>query len=183
MKNRGIAWPANDAGKQGGFGKCQFGNGLAKVELGGGFETIVAMPKVDLIAVHGEDLSFCVVALDLNGKKGFFDLASETFFRREEENSGELHRERAGTLGLSLGRDVANGRFNYARRSTPMLFEMLIFCDQNGFAEERRNLVIRQENATLKSKAADRLAIIPVELGDHIRMVIFERPTCGRSLE
>jgi hypothetical protein len=51
-----------------GFRQRQFGQVLAKIKLGGRFESEVAVAELHLVRVHGEDLRLGEVALDLDGE-------------------------------------------------------------------------------------------------------------------
>ncbi len=55
-----------------------------------------------------------------------------------------------------------------------MLEEMLIFCGGDGVLQHRRDLFPGEKNAPLEGEISDLLAIIGVELGDHIRPIVLE---------
>ena len=61
------------------FRKGQIHQGLAEIKLGGGFKAEVPMPQINLVRVHGENLRFAEVALDLNGQQGFLNFPAKAF--------------------------------------------------------------------------------------------------------
>ena len=86
MQDRGIVdRRPRESSKQCRFFNVQILELLAEVKFSGRRETILAVTHKVQIAVHGQDLLFRVVALDLNRKHRFLDLAPETPFRREEQ--------------------------------------------------------------------------------------------------
>ena len=67
---------------------------LAEVILCSCLKTIDAVPKEDLIGVHGKDLRLGKSPLDLNGEHDLLNLAAEVLVGGEEKITRELHRQR-----------------------------------------------------------------------------------------
>ena len=114
--------------------------------------------------------------LDLQRKDHFLQLAVVAAIGAiEEKAAGQLHRQRAGTLGFAMLHDVAKGSLHHARQvDAEMLFEVLILGANDRVAEDRRNLLVGDEDAALQRKRPDRLAIVGVKLGDDVGTIILE---------
>jgi len=52
---------------------------------------------------------------------------------------------------------------------------MLIFSGENGVFQNRRNLLVGEQDAPLQCEAADNLAVVGVKLGDDVGAKILER--------
>ena len=175
--DRRVARAANESGEKRSFGERQLADGLAEIILGGGLETVIAVREIDLIAVHREDLLLGVVALDLDREERLLDLAAHADVGAiREKRAGELHGERARAFGTAVrARQVAPGGAEHAREvHAPVLLEMLVFGGEDGVLQNRRNLVVGQKNAALQGERADQLAVVGVEFGDDVRLVVFE---------
>src|SRR5438445_9975046 len=140
---------------------------LAEIEFRGGGEAIVAVSKIDLIGVHGEDLRLGVAAFDLQGQEHLLDLAAEAAVTAvEEEVARELHGDGAGAFGAATLQNVAIGRAGYAGKiDAPVIFKMLVFDRQDGVVKNFGALLVGHQDAPLKREAAHELAVIGVDLG------------------
>src|SRR5437016_2285083 len=134
------------------------------------------MCQIDLIGVHGEDLLLGIVAFNLDGQECLLNLSAKTAVRTVEKKAArELHGKRAGPFANATADDVAPRRFDYARQiDSPMLKKMLIFCRGDGVLQDRGNLFPSEQNATLKREISNLLAVIGIELGDHIGPIVLE---------
>ena len=172
MQNRRITRAANQSGEQRGFRERQLADGLAEIIFGGGLEAVIAVREINLIAVHGEDLLLGVVALDLDRQQRLLDFAAHAAVGAiEKERAGELHGERARAFGTAVrARQVAPGGAEYAREiHAPVLLEMLVFGGEDGVLQNRRDLIVGEQNAALQGERADQLAVVGVEFGDDVR--------------
>src|SRR4029077_5857723 len=151
-------------------------DGLAKVELRGSGESIVAMGEVHLIRVHGEDLRLGVTPLDLEGKQDFLGLTAEAAFAAVEKKiASELHGDGAGALGTPPLHEVAVSSAGDAREiDAPMILEVLIFNGANGVVENLGSLLPGHKNTALQGEAADECAIVGIDFRDHVWAIGFQ---------
>ena len=90
------------AGKQGALGEIELAHILAEVGLDGLAEAVdgeaAALPEVDLVGIHLEDLLLGEAMLELKGDDDLDELALEAALRSEEEAARQLHGERRAAL-------------------------------------------------------------------------------------
>ena len=135
------------------------------------------MGQVHLVGVHGENLRLGVAALDLQGEQHFLRFAAEAAVAAiQKEIAGELHGDGAGAFGFAALEDVAIGGAGDAREvDAPVIFEVLVFDGGDGVVENFGDLLPGHQNAALQREAADKLAVVGVNLGDHVGAIGFER--------
>ena len=122
------------------------------------------------------------MALDLDGQQRFLDLAAHAAIGAvEKQRAGKLHRKGAGALGDTMRQQVPPGRARHACEvHTPVLFEVLVFGGENGVLQDRRNLLVGEQDAALQGETPDNLAVVCIELGDNIGTEIFESTDLGK---
>ncbi len=171
-----IDGAANNRGERGGFRERQLADRPAEIIFGGGFEAVVAGAEINLIAVHGENLVFGVMALDLQGENGFLNFAVQAAVGAiEKEPASELHGQGAGAFSHAAFGNIAPGGFEDAREvHAPVLFEVLIFGGDDGVFQYFRNLPVGKQDAALEREGADGLAVVGVKLGDDVGAIIFQ---------
>ena len=135
------------------------------------------MRQIHLVRVHGENLRLAVAALDLQRKKRFFRLAAKTDVAAvQKQIARKLHGDGAGAPRTASPRQVAKRRDEHARKvDAPVLFEVLVFDGRDRVVEHLRALLVGHQDAALQREAADELAVIAVNLRDHVRAIGFER--------
>ena len=171
-----IARSADQSRQQGGFRQRQLAHGLSEIIFRGGFKSVIAVGQINLIAVHRENLLLGVVALDLDGQQRFLNLAAHAAVGAvQKQRAGQLHRQRAGAFGDAMREKISPGRAGHAREiHSPVLVEVLVLGGEDGVLQDRRNLLVGQQDAALQCEAADNLAVIGVEFGDDVRAEIFQ---------
>src|SRR5262249_6358591 len=138
--------------------------------------------QINLVAVHRENLFLRVVTLDLQREDRLLHLAMKAAVGAvEKQSAGKLHGESAGALRGAAAGDVAPGGLKHTRKiDAPVLLKVLVFGGDDRGAQDRRNLVVRQQNPALQGERADGLAVIGVELRFDNRAVGFERVNLGQ---
>ena len=138
-------------------------------------KAIDAVAQKDLVAVHGKDLLFGEVALNLDGQHHLLDLAAEVALRREEQIARELHGQRGSALRPRTRGDIAISGAQYPPEiDSPVLLKILVFGGENCVAQDFRELIIGSQHAALKGKRADHLSMVVIKLRDGARTVVFE---------
>ena len=95
--------------------------------------------------------------------------------RSRNKRAGELHRQRAGAFGDAMREKIPPRRARDAREiHAPVLLEMLVLGGENGVLQDRRNLLVGQQDAPLQREAADDLAVVGVKFGDDVGTKIFQ---------
>ncbi len=154
------------AGQESRFSQVEVFGVFGEEKLRGGFETVHAVAEVDLVAVKGEDLLLGEGALDLDGEIGFLHFAGGGALGGEEEVAGQLHGERGGALGASVGADVMPDRADDAEGiDAPVGLEALVFNGDDGLAEDGGKAVVADDLAALEGKGADDAALAVIEIG------------------
>src|SRR5579884_1904690 len=101
---------------------------LAEVILRAGFEAVDAVPEVNLVGVHGEDLLLGKSAFNLDRKNRLLNFAAKAALRRKKEVSRQLHGERGGSLCAGLCGCIAiGGAENPPEVDAPVAIEVLVF--------------------------------------------------------
>src|SRR5438132_6649494 len=80
------------------FARVDLGDRLSEVGASGGLDAVRAVAEVDLVQVHLEDSVLRVLPFELERQRGFLQLSVEALVGREEEQLGELLRDRAPAL-------------------------------------------------------------------------------------
>ncbi len=75
MQHRRIFRSGNDARQKRRLGQRQLAHWLAEIIFRRRFESIIPMPEINLIAVHGQNLLLRVMPFDLNRQQHFLNLA------------------------------------------------------------------------------------------------------------
>ena len=182
VQDRRIARSADQARQQRGLGQRQLAHGLSEIIFRGGFESVIAVGEINLVAVHRENLLLGVVALDLDGQQRFLDLAAHAAVGAvEKQRAGQLHGQRAGALGDATRQQIPPGRARDAREvHAPVLIEVLVLGGENGVLQNRRDLLVGKQDAALQREAADNLAVVGIEFGDDIGTEIFQGANLGK---
>ena len=177
MRGGRVNGPANDRRQRGGLRHRQLAHRHAEVIFRRGLESVISRAQINLVAVHREDLFLRVVPLDLQRQDRLFDFPVEAAVGAvQEKTAGKLHGQSAGALGDAVVSDIVPGGFEHAREiDAPVLLEMLVFGGENRVLEYLRNLAVGEQDAPLDGERADRLAVVGVEFGDDVRVVILER--------
>ncbi len=177
IRQRRIFRAIDHSGQQRGFLQLQVRYRFAKVEFGGGRKTVIAVRQIHLIRVHGEDLRLGVPALDLQGQQRFLHLAAKADFAAvEKQIAGQLHGDGAGALNFAALKEFAAGGTRDARKvDAPVLLVVLVFDGGDRVVEHLGALLVRHQDAALQGKAADKLPVIGVNLGDHVGAIGLQR--------
>ena len=139
------------------------------------------MAKVDLVAVHREDLFLRVPLLDPHREERFFDfpLPASVADRKANLLGQDVARQLLGD-GAAAGRsaarrDVADER-QYHPRDTDagMVEEASILGGNNRVAQVRRDVVVVDDDAALDGELADQLAVLAEHARNRIRGVVVE---------
>src|SRR2546423_3479376 len=102
-------------------------------------KTIDAVAQKNLVAVHGKDLLFGKVALNLDGQHHLLNLAAEVALRREKQVARKLHGQRGSALGPRPGGYIAiSGAQHPPEVDSPVLLEILVFSRENCIAQDSR---------------------------------------------
>ena len=177
---REVIGPLDHAGQQRAFGEIELAHVLAEVGLRGFAESVdreaAALPEVDLVGVHLEDLLLAEAVFELEGDDDLDDLALDALFGSEEEAARQLHGERGAALLLLPGGQVAHDRFGQAEViDAVVLEEAAVFNGQHRVHQVLRDLVVGDEAA---------LGAVGVfaEAGDQhgLELVAGQRLTCDR---
>ena len=154
------------AGEQGGFRQVQLAGVFGEVKLARRLKAIHAVAEVNLVAVEGEDLFLGKRALNLDGQVRFLHLARRGALGGEEEVARQLHGQRGSALRASMGDDVVPQRSGHAEDvDAPVRFEVLVFNGDNRLAQDRREIIVVDDDAPLQCKGAEGTAFLVVELG------------------
>ena len=116
------------------FADREFGSGLVQVELGGGLDSVVALPEEHLIRVEGENLFLPVGPLDAGGGDGFADLALERLLPVQKQLAGHLLGNRARP-----GDDPALPVVGQERSRDPDRIEAVVPPENVGLPTPRRH--------------------------------------------
>src|SRR5712692_8351351 len=126
----------------------------------GGLETVVAVPEVDLVDVHREDLIFGIPAFDLERHERFVDLPRDGLARGEENPSRELLGQRRASLSVSLVLDVRENRRDRAGQvHASMPIEVLVLGRDDRVFQDHGYVRAGDQDATLDRVARDRGAV------------------------
>ena len=154
---------------------------FSEIHVGGGGDSICALPQVMLVAIEREDLSLGVAPLDFPGQENLLDLAVEGLFGREKQEARELLRDGARPFVLAHADDVLIGGAQHRIVVDPgVLEELVVFCGQNGVQIIGRNVFVGDHDAPLNGEFADNLAVVRINVGDDVGSIIFE-PLDGRK--
>src|SRR5438105_848511 len=109
---------------------------LVEVVLGSGLKAIHAVSQENLIAVHGKNLLFGEVALNLQRQNHLLNLAAEMALRRKKQIARELHGKRGSALRARPRGDIAiRGPQHAPEIDSPMLLKTLVFRGQDGITQ------------------------------------------------
>src|SRR6202165_5826542 len=148
---------------------------LVEVVLGSGFKSIHAMTKRNLVAVHGKDLRFGKVPLNLNGQHGLLDLAAEVTLRREKQIAGKLHGERGCALRTRTRSYIAVSGAHYSPEiDAPMLLKILVFNGHDCIPQNFGEIIVGSQDAPLQSERANDFAGIVIQLRDGAGAVVLQ---------
>ena len=176
IRQRRIDRAIHHSGEQRGFLQLQIGDRLAKIKLRRGGKSVIAVRQVHLIGVHGENLRLGVAALDLQRQQHLLHLAAEAAVAAVQEKiSGKLHGNGARAAGNAMVQHVAPGRPGNAWKvDAPMILEVLVFDGGDRVVENFGDLLPGHQDAALQGEAADELAVVGIDLRDHIGAVSLE---------
>src|SRR6185369_11573797 len=133
------------------------------------------MPEKDLVGVHGKDLRFGKAALDLDGKQNLLELTVNGLFGREKEVASQLHGQGRSALHACAGSEVAvSSPDSSPQIDAKMLLEVLVFCRNDGVAQDFREVVVAGDNAPLQSERTNNLSLVVVEFSDGAGPVAFK---------
>ncbi len=122
---------------------------LAEEQPGGGLDAVGALPQVDLVQVHGQDLVLGVDLLDLHGEDHLAGLAGEGLLEGQEQVAGQLHGEGAGP-GTAAAQDVVQDDLHHALHvDAVVLIEAAILDGDHGVLEVLRNALQGHDGAVL----------------------------------
>src|SRR5690606_8821179 len=148
---------------------------LAEVELRGRLGAVDAVSPRDVVAVEREDLALGVALLDLQREDQLAELPFPGLLVRQEEIPGELLRERARPRALPV-EDVLYGGDDDARDAEPeVLLERLILGRDDRLPQQRRDLVVADDDPALRGELADELAVPVEDPRDDAWRVVVER--------
>ena len=108
-----------------------------------------ALPEVDLVGVHLEDLLLGEAVLELEGDGDFDDLALDAALRRKKEAARQLHGQRRAAFGPAVaGREIVPQRSEDAVIvHATVLKEAAILDGDNRVDQVGRNLVVGEQAA------------------------------------
>src|SRR5690348_6971690 len=102
--------------------------------------------------------------LDFKGQNHFLDFAVKAAVRAiQKEPARQLHRQSACSFGAAAPDDIPVGSLGNTRQvDAEVLLEVLILGADNRVPQYRWNLIVGEQDAALKSKRADRLAVVGI---------------------
>ena len=99
MQDRRITRTADQSRQQCRFLHVQLAHGLAEIIFRSRFKSVIAVGKINLIAVHRENLLLRVVPLDLQGQQRFLNFSAHPAIGAvQKKRPGKLHRDGAGAF-------------------------------------------------------------------------------------
>ena len=171
----------NDAGDHRRFFQRHILRALAEVQPRRGLDAVRAVTENHLIAIEREDLALRVALFDLDRDEDLLDLALGTLVAERESHfigkqvARELHRERARTCDHATAGQVAAQPDEHGRNAeAEVIVEVLVFRRDDGIAQVRRNLVVRNDEPPLGRKLAERFSIRCIHARDRARRVVVQ---------
>jgi hypothetical protein len=114
--------------EQRGLGQRELAHVLAEVRARRGLDAVGAVPVVDLVEVHLEDLGLRVHLLDAERDHQLLELAVERALVRQEQVAGELLRDRRAALRRVEAEQVRDrGAQDAAQVDAPVAVEVAVF--------------------------------------------------------
>ena len=164
------------AGDERRLGERQVLHRLAEQEAARRLDPVGAVAEVDLVAVEREDLLLGEVLLDLEGEDHLLDLPLVGLLRGQEQQPGELHRERGEALPAAAGAKVRErGARDAPRVDAEVLPEVLVLDRDDGVAQHGRDVAERHHHPLLDRELADQAAVARQHLRDDVRLEVLER--------
>ncbi len=154
---------------------------LREIKFGCGLEPIHPAAQVDLVAIQGEYLLLGKGALDLNGEKGFLELAREVTVGREKEVARQLHGEGRSALRAVVGAEVVyKGAADAQHVHAPVRLKGLVFDGDHGLAKDGRKSVEVHHLAAFKREGPDNTALAVVKVGQGGGAVVLQLVDLGQ---
>jgi hypothetical protein len=140
---------------------------LAEVIFAACLKSIASVPQVNLVRVQRKDLFLAEAAFDLHGQEDLLQLAAPGLLRRKKQVASQLHGQRGCALRPAVGVDVGVRRLDRAKQiDAPVALEALVFDGDNGIAQHRRNVGVRDDDAPFQRERAD---LFPVNIQQNRR--------------
>src|SRR5690606_7708602 len=143
-----------------------FADALLEKDLGGRFDAVGPVAKVDDIEVAFEDLVFGVFPLDLDGQQQLFKLARPGAVVGEKSEFGQLLRDGAPALLDGAGAQIDQGGACDAEKvDAVMLVEVGILGGDESEPDDLGNFVKADGNSIFSKKAGDDPSFHVVNVG------------------
>ena len=162
-------------GQDGGLIEREITRALVEIKLRGRFEAIDAVAKIDLIAIHGEDLLLGESPLDLQREHDLLEFAPEGAVLREEKIARELHGQRGSAFFTAMRAHVViHGAGHAPEVHAPVAVKIFVFDGDQSVAQNFGNVVVLHDDAALQREGADDLSFVVVQFGRRTGTVTFE---------
>jgi hypothetical protein len=139
------------------------------------------MAEVRLVGVERQNLTLGVALLDLDRDQNLFDFPFRAFLPADKADlvrkqiARELHGQGAGTRDRPASNRIdreANQHRRYAE--TEVAVEILVLGRDDGVAQVRSNLVVRDDEPALGRELGQRFSVRRVDARDGARRVVIQ---------
>ena len=159
---------------------CEFRNRKAierttKVELARGLEAVVTASEVNFVHIKFKDFFFRICLFDTDSRHHFLDLTRNRTFRREEQELGQLLRQRRCTAELLARQGTFhNSRGNRPHVHAPVIIEGTVFGSHHGVNRIFGNGIETCPFAAFHKVFVSNLSVHVVDIRDKLRIDLFK---------
>jgi len=163
------------SGQQRGLGESQLRQVFPEIRQGRGAHSVGALPEIDLVQVHLQDLLLAQDQLHLVCQDQFLEFSPVGSLRRQKQRAGELLGNRAGPLHFSTAPQIGPDRPQNADDIQPRVFEEpRVLHRDHRLGQVLRNVGQRDQDAPFNVKLADDLAVVRVDTTHEAGLVFLQ---------
>ncbi len=147
-------------GNHGNLRDAQLVDGQAIIDLGGGGDTVSALPKIDFVEIKLKNFLLAQMALNFKRQKNLGELAEVGFFTAEEKVARHLHGDGTATLPLFTGTDQLKHRADQALIIHAWMHEKTVILGrQYGVYHRLRQILVANRCPALLAKFGNQFTI------------------------